>query len=67
MTVKIYSQEKDSYSSIEITPVVDENGNNTIIVFAEDGMLGGNYISIQFDPSDLNDLCKYLNELVNQN
>jgi len=64
MTVKIYSQEKDSNSSIEITPVVDENGNNTIIVFAEDGMLGGNYISIQFDQSDLVELSKYLNDLL---
>jgi hypothetical protein len=66
MTVKIYSQEKDSYASIEITPIVDENGNNTIMLFAEDGRLGGDYVSVQFDPSDFSDLCKFLNELVNQ-
>ena len=66
MTVKIYSQEKDSYASIEITPIVDENGNNTIMLFAEDGRLGGDYISVQFDTSDFSDLCKFLNELVNQ-
>ena len=66
MTVKIYSQEKDSYASIEITPIVDENGNNTIMVFAEDGRLGSDYISVQFAPSDFSDLCKFFNELVNQ-
>jgi hypothetical protein len=65
MTVKIYSQD-GSNSSIELTPSIDENGDTILILFVEDGRLGGDYFSVDVSNEDLIELSKYLNDLIKE-
>ena len=62
MTVKIYSE--GSAASIEFTESCDANGDICLNVFVEDGMLGGEYVSVEVSHGDLIELVNHLNRII---